>query len=328
VGTPPGETKIRQDFLEGFFSTLDSAFEAIEPAGFEQHEALALLMGRPIAVVRARVDVQLRGQPMVSEMVNDPTIAGGKAIRLKKSRHWKAFADQGWNVFAYDWGRFYGCTYDQVIQGKCPFLNPIIPLSAYTRTTHGFEAVVIPVRLGEHQLLNDGLFGFWKETANGELDNVFHAPQTVDGLKADVSYQEGRTTPCIRGYTSGVTDNLRLTLQDDPLALTMLMDPRGVVHATSGLLPVYKLEIPSAYYSDVLKRLAVTFRVSPILTDSEQFHAAAPKEPGYVWSWVTKPNGSTWEETGNIVEATEHAHFFSPPKIVEGWLKLTPKNDR
>ena len=78
----------------------------------------------------------------------------------------------------------------------------------------------------------------------------------------------------------------------------------------------------------MLKRLAVTFRVSPILTDSEQFHAAAPKEPGYVWSWVTKPNGSTWEETGNIVEATEHAHFFSPPKIVERWLKLTPKDDR
>jgi len=105
------------------------------------------------------------------------------------------------------------------------------------------------------------------------------------------------------------------------------MDPRGVIHATSGILPVYKLEIPSAYYADALKRMGVTFRVSPILTDSEQLHAALPKEAGYVWSWITKPDGSTWKETVAIADATEHAHFFKPPKIVEGWLKLTPKNE-
>src|ERR1051325_9709529 len=115
------------------------------------------------------------------------------------------------------------------------------------------------------------------------------------------------------------------------------MDPRGVVHATSGLLPVSQMEIPSAYYADALKHLGVTFRVSPLLTDSEhlhsppladseQLHAALPKEAGYVWSWVSKTDGSTWEETGHIADVTEHAHFFKPPKIVEGWLKLTPKD--
>jgi hypothetical protein len=107
----------------------------------------------------------------------------------------------------------------------------------------------------------------------------------------------------------------------------MLLDPRCVVHATCGVLPVRSLEIPSAYYAGALKRMGVTFRLSPILTDSERLHAALPKEAGYVWSWVTKPNGSTWAETTDIVDATEHALFFKPPKIVEGWLKLTPKDD-
>jgi hypothetical protein len=326
VGTSPEQNLIRRHFLDGFLTTLDSAIEAIEPASFAQHEALALLMGRPIAVVRARVDLQLMGQPTDSETIDDPTIHGDKAIRLKKSRHWKAFADQDWGVFAYDWGRFYGCSYDQVINGTCPFIGN--PPDDYARTTHGFEKVVIPMRLGEHQLLNDGLIGFWKEMADGELDNVFHAPQTLDDLKIgeDVTFKQGRTTPCIQAYTAGVTDNLSLTVQDDPLALTMLMDPRGVIHATCGILPVYKLEIPSAYYADALKHMGVTFRVSPLLTDAEQLHAALPKEAGYAWSWVTKPNGSTWEETVSIADATEHAHFFKPPKIVEGWLKLTPKN--
>ena len=139
-----------------------------------------------------------------------------------------------------------------------------------------------------------------------------------------MTFKEGRLTQCIRAYDKNVTDNLSLTLQDDPLALTILMDPRGVIHSTCGMLPVYKLEIPSVYYADTLKRMGVTFRVSPILTDTEELHAALPKEPGYTWSWITQPAASTWQETGTIVEATEQAHFFKPPKIVEGWLKLTP----
>jgi hypothetical protein len=309
VGTPSDQNHIRKQFLETFLSTLDSAMEAIEPASFAQHAALALLMGRPIAIVRARIDLQLMGQPTDSETIDDPTIQGGKAMQLKKAQNWKAFVDQDWDVFAYDWGRFYHCSYDQVMNTSCPFVGE--PPPDYARTTHGFEKVVVPLRLGEHQLLNDGLVGFWKQTASGELDKSFHSP-----------------------YSAEANDNLSLTLEDDPLALTILMDPRGVIHATCGILPVNKVEIPPAYYAGALKRMGVTFRVGPLLTDSEpldaalpksqQLHAALPKEAGYAWSWVTKPSGSTWEESVNIVDATEHAHFFKP-KIVEGWLKLTPQ---
>jgi hypothetical protein len=282
VGTPSDQDKNRQEFLGSFLSTIDSAMEAIEPASFAQHEALALLMGRPIAVVRARVDLQLLGQPTDLETFNDPTLPGGKAMRLKKSRNWKAFVNQDWAAFAYDWGKFYGCSYESVMDRSCPFSGT--PPPDYARLTHDFEKVVIPIRLGEHQLLNDGLVGFWKET-NGELDSVFRAPQT-----------------------DKAADNLSLTLQDEPVALTMLMDPRGEIHATCGILPVYKLEIPSTYYADALKRMGVTFRVGPLVTDSEQLHAALPKEPGNAWSWITKPNGSTWDETPKITDATEQAH--------------------
>ena len=299
AGTPQNEVLPRQKFLDSFLTTIDTALEAIEPASFAQHEALALLIGRPVAVVRARVDLQIMGQPMEAETVDDPTITGGKAIALKRSDRWRSFVDQDWSVFAYDWGKFYDCSYDAIVKVTCPFYNDV-DRSHYARTTHGFEKVVVPVRLGEHQLLNDGLVGFWKEDADGALDAVFCATQTLD------------------------ENNLSLTLHDDPLALTMLMDPRGVVHATCGILPVTQLQIPAAYYADALARMGVTFRVSPILTDAEELYAALPKEAGYVWSWLTTPNGTAWAETRAIVAATEHAHFFKPPKLVEGWLKLTP----
>ena len=296
--------------------------EAIEPASFAQHEALALLMGRPVAVVRARVDLQLMGQTTDLVIVDDPTIRGDKSNRLIKSQYWQTFVDQDWSVLAYDWGRFYDCTYQEVINGHCSFLKSVLN---YTRTTHGFEKVAVPLRLGERRLLDDGLVGFWKERDDGTLDNVFHAPQTLDDvdISDDVVYKPGRTTTCIRPY-SKAGDNLGLTLEEDPFALTMLMDPRGVVHATTGILPVYKLEIPPAYYAEALKSMGVTFRVSPLLTDAEEVHAAMPKEAGYVWSWISKRDGSTWEETATIADATEQAHFFKPPRIVEGWLKLKP----
>ena len=48
----------------------------------------------------------------------------------------------------------------------------------YARMTHGFEKVVIPLRLGEYQLLNDGLVGFWKETATAS--SITCLPRAAD----------------------------------------------------------------------------------------------------------------------------------------------------
>ena len=45
----------------------------------------------------------------------------------------------------------------------------------------------------------------------------------------------------------GLTDKafpLGLTLADPPVAITMLLDPLGAVHATSGILPVKSIRIP------------------------------------------------------------------------------------
>ncbi len=50
-------------YLENFMDAIDSAFENIEPENFARHLDIALLMGRPIAIVRAFLDLQLRGAP-------------------------------------------------------------------------------------------------------------------------------------------------------------------------------------------------------------------------------------------------------------------------
>ena len=50
-----------------FLKALDAALENIEPANFAQHDALALLIGRPVAVVRASLGLQLQGKPALNQ---------------------------------------------------------------------------------------------------------------------------------------------------------------------------------------------------------------------------------------------------------------------
>ena len=56
-----------KDFPDGFITTLDSALETIDPETFPQHQGLALVMGRPIAVVRAAVKFELKGPPAIDQ---------------------------------------------------------------------------------------------------------------------------------------------------------------------------------------------------------------------------------------------------------------------
>jgi hypothetical protein len=50
-------------FLDAFLIALDRAQENIHPAEFKAHQSLALLMGRPLAVVRAKLGISLQGLP-------------------------------------------------------------------------------------------------------------------------------------------------------------------------------------------------------------------------------------------------------------------------
>jgi hypothetical protein len=56
-----------RDFLDDFITTVDSALENIEPENFAQHQDIALLVGRPIALVRATLDLQLQGAPALNQ---------------------------------------------------------------------------------------------------------------------------------------------------------------------------------------------------------------------------------------------------------------------
>lgn len=254
-------------YWTAFLKALDYALENIEPASFAQHEALALLIGRPIAVVRASLSLQLQGKPALN---------------------------QRWEALLSD-------MYEGMLD---------------SRVSNEFTNVNFPVRLGEYKQFNDGLLGYWIEDGDGYQDDKFYSSQAED-----INNPHIITTH----HGKAITQNLTLTTT--PMKLTMLVDPRGEVNATSGILPAKQISIPPDQYAGILKKLSVTFMTAPVLTDQDGIRLNLPQESGYSWSWLARPSASVWQETERI-QATDNTLRFKPQRLVGGWLKLTPEDKR
>ncbi len=261
-----------RDFLQSFISALDNGLENIEPENFAQHQDLALLMGRPIAVVRASLKLELQGLPRIN---------------------------QDWDVFWHD-------------------------LRRNTRTTDDFDQVQIPVRLGEYKQLNDGLLGYWLEEKD-TLIQVFYACESdADGVDNS-------------GIKLHVPDNalhIDINVQAPAQTFTMLIDPRGKVHATCGILPTKAIDIPPDKYKDALAKIEISFLSSPILNPlknlrdttslDKKISLPLPDEEGYEWSWLEKEK-EEWlvVSSENIAQPEPNAVFSGKQVIREGWLKLS-----
>ena len=254
-------------YWPAFLTALDYALENIEPANFAQHEALALLIGRPIAVVRASLNLQLQGKPALN---------------------------QRWQALLSD-------MYEGMLD---------------SRVSNEFTSVNFPVRLGEYKQFNDGLVGYWIEDGNGGYQgDTFYSSQSEDVNNPNI----------ITHHATAITQNLTLTTA--PLKLTMLVDPRGDVHATSGILPSKSINIPPDQYAGILKKLSVTFMTAPVLTDQAGVRLNLPQESGYSWSWLGHPSASVWLQDEQL-QTTDNRLKFTPQRLVGGWLKLTPEDTK
>ncbi|NEO79487.1 hypothetical protein [Moorena sp. SIO4G3] len=60
-----------EEFFTDFLTAANTALESIEPDNYAQHQSIALMMGRPLALVRARVNLELKGQPSITQNASD-----------------------------------------------------------------------------------------------------------------------------------------------------------------------------------------------------------------------------------------------------------------
>jgi hypothetical protein len=260
-------------FLKDFTSAVDSAMENIEPENFAQHQDIALLMGRPVALVRASLNLELEGLPAYH---------------------------QGWNEFRQD-------------------------LQRDTRDDNAFSEVLFPIRLGEYKQFNDGTVGYWKDQkGDGYEGDTFYAPQSDDGAEETDSHLKNRIADPKTHKTDPMT--IFQSVKKEPQLLSILMDPRGLVQATSGILPAKAVRIPPDQYADALQNIEITFLSAPILTGVGKMNLPLPVEAGYKWSWLQQNAPGSWTEVSTIGPVDPSARFSGPQEIREGWLKLSMDN--
>lgn len=283
-----------RDYLKAMLEAIDRSVTTIDPSSAKQHSDLSVLIGRPLALTRASLKLELDGLPAL---------------------------DQSWAAFDNAAADGKQLPYDQ-------------------RDHAAFTEVKFPVQIGDLSKINDGLIGyfqtdqedsslkaystFWahaiagtEETGKGVTAPAFDHLQLAPsfGLKTETTQLPGGGTyPQAVGQTN-----------ENSVFLTLMVDPRAPVHATSGILPTKGIDIPPDFYRDALAKMSVNFLTSPILTSAAELTIPLPNEPGYGWSWVAN-SGTEWTETETIRKVNQNASFSYQPLVVkEGWLKLSKR---
>jgi hypothetical protein len=203
-----------------------------------------------------------------------------------------------------------------------------------TRETDDFTQVKFPIRIGEYKQLNDGLVGYWLEDEQGCLSDEFYAPQSNPAL-SKISPQKSNSI--VFHSEDRPVNIIYQSIDAPPQILTMLVDPRGKVHATSGILPTKAIDIPPDQYTAALQGIEITFLSAPILTPGK-ISLPLPDEPGYVWSWLEYAK-NTWSEISTIptiakslfvgqfddeTQANSVWEYLLGEEV--GWLQLMPTN--
>ncbi|TGK18988.1 hypothetical protein EHO61_08785 [Leptospira fluminis] len=244
-------------FLDSFIGTLDRSLQFIEPQNFSETTSTAQLIGRPIAVVRAKLKLELKGNPV---------------------------QNQSWSSLRYNIDNT-----DQYDSAK-------------------FQNVSFPLRLGSALEYEDGLLGFYLEKdSKTDFSNFYSA-------HADAS--DGNIL-----LPSETTIALKSDSEAEPTTVVLLIDPRAAIHATTGVLPKKRIDIPRFHYASALERMSVTFLAAPVLTRADRLEMPYPKIAGTSWSWIRK-DAATWQELSPLQKPRTDVNFPGTLVLREGWLKL------
>ena len=262
----------KPEYFNDFMVAIDTVNGFVEPQDVSTNNDMAVLVGRPMAVVQAALALELKGTPQYN---------------------------QSWAV-----------------------LNRV-DSDPLAETDNAFTHIDFPVVLGNLEDLNDGLIGYFKFGR----DNYDWADFYTMGAKPGTS--NGVQVPTQNTLTLNPRPDVGGNTLDGAFRkLLMLIDPRAMIHATTGILPTKAIRIPSDMYSDTLSTLEMTFLTTPILGGSSALTMPLPSEQGYQWSWVQerKIGGKTiWETRGDIGSTPPGGPWtYTPQTILEGWLRLNP----
>jgi hypothetical protein len=176
------------------------------------------------------------------------------------------------------------------------------------------------IELGNVAQLDDGLIGYFTEDAYGQFNVV----------------QQSGAAASTYLHPIGVDGNYVYLPFDGTTQthLSMLIDPRAPVHATTSILPDVTLDLPARFVDDALAAMDVTFRLNGVLTDQQiaapsnggaettTVRLPLPDEKAGTWTWVEKDVGGWTSYPTAASDATARLTEV-PPTLRRGLLQLS-----
>lgn len=227
-----------------FFRAVDEALWTIDPKATEDVD-LSVLVGRPLAVVRAELALRLRGLPVVNQ-------------------DW-------WNTF-------------DLPAGPLPDPTRPAPLAAVDGGVGellwpvqlGSQAMRHDGVIGYY--LDD-------PTDAAATFQVFNSLVVPGGAASGYLRQIGADGNFVRLRATDDRVTAPDPARNEVATLTLLVDPAASIHSFSGLLPVTVTTIPAPAFVPALRSLSYLFRAGPFLTPTDQVRMPRPAETKGSWVW-------------------------------------------
>jgi hypothetical protein len=341
------------DAFANFLQTVDETLWAIDPLGGRSDQNLSVLVGRPLALVRSRLKLITDGAPANDQSsvyaipsayaVSAVNTALGcfsfaSTVNLAESGQFEAGStasivgstgnDGVYHVkgTAFDGSALFTIFVDEPIPSGTADGN-----LAPNPPGGGLTSTPFTLRLGRPDLYDDGLIGYYVGSDYSKCYNV-HALEDVTpaGYLYPVGENGGNylSIPYRAESTQGSPPaSPPISADRHSIFVTMLVDPRGTVNATTGILPTVGLTLPPQFYQTAIAKLEIYFRTGPLLVDADAIRMPRPTEQHGTWNWIQKNDPgnlpASWE-ADPVSESDDQAHFpVQPLQLRDGWLKLT-----
>ena len=174
--------------------------------------------------------------------------------------------------------------------------------------TGNIETVKFPLGLGNYTLEKDGLLGYFTDTDNDSFYTTLKAPD-FKLSKSESFFKKDNT--------------LKIALNQDPVKVTLLMDPSAGVHLSTGILPTKFVELFNHTSAKLLSGLNISFMVAPFIADKVDPGIPIPGTINADWKWTHKSDVTTWQSDADIAEGkTKQLSGLKKQQVYEGWLRL------
>ncbi|MCP4339364.1 MAG: hypothetical protein GY799_10860 [Desulfobulbaceae bacterium] len=182
-----------------------------------------------------------------------------------------------------------------------------------------FCRIPFPVLIGNVREQTDGVMGFF---INDDYHH-FHLPDPELKKTAFAGGVQGATKSKEITHPYLFDDHALYVRVGQTVVLTILVDPRGGIHASSGILPQKRLDLIQEEIKPALDTMSVTFMVGPVLVDPTEVRMPHPREIKGNWNWLHRSSPVMWQEQP-ITPANDRARFAQKAiEAHEGWLKFS-----